>query len=92
MTEWKERCAICGKGIDPRQDSVYVKKADDDIGVTAHSACLITSNEARIAELEHPFRNADALDWEHLFKMLPDSGHGKFWKAVMTEAREALNK
>lgn len=40
----------------------------------------------------HAFRNADKLDWEHLLKMIPDSGHGRFWKAVLTEAREALGK
>lgn len=48
--------------------------------------------EARIAELEAPYRNADALDWEQLFQMLPDSGHGKFWKAVMAEVRATLEK
>ena len=37
-------------------------------------------------------RNADDKDWEHLFRMLPDSGHGKFWKAVMTEIRAAMMK
>ena len=42
------------------------------------------------ARLRQAFRNADSLDWEHLFRMLPDSGHGKFWKAVLTEARAAL--
>lgn len=51
-------------------------------------------HEDRAAEdverLRHPFRNADALDWEHLFKMLPDSGHGQFWKAALTEAKAAL--
>lgn len=35
-------------------------------------------------------RNADDKDWEQLFKMIPDSGHGKFWKAVMTEIRAAM--
>ena len=40
----------------------------------------------------HAFRYADNLDWEHLLKMIPDSGHGRFWKAVLTEAREALGK
>lgn len=44
----------------------------------------------RVAALERPFRNADALDWEHLLKMLPDSGHGQFWKEVLTEARHVL--
>ena len=47
---------------------------------------------ARIAELERPYRNADDKDWEHLFRMLPDSGHGKFWKDVMREVRAATAK
>tara|TARA_R110000851_G_C13102466_1_gene568863 strand:+ start:3056 stop:3445 length:390 start_codon:yes stop_codon:yes gene_type:complete len=39
----------------------------------------------------HAFRNADASDWQHLFAVLPDTGRGRFWKAVMTEARTAIN-
>ena len=38
------------------------------------------------------FRNADDKDCDHLFRMLPDSGHGKFWKAVMTAVRAELMK
>jgi hypothetical protein len=53
-------------------------------------ATRLTMAELEIERLRHPFRNADKLDWEHLFKMLPDSGHGKFWKAVLTEAKAAL--
>tara|TARA_R110000868_G_scaffold32618_1_gene118771 strand:- start:646 stop:807 length:162 start_codon:yes stop_codon:yes gene_type:complete len=44
----------------------------------------------KVRELRAPFRNVDAKDWEHLFKMLPDSGHGQFWKAVMKEMQAAL--
>lgn len=76
--------------------------ASDDVPLAAkmvlhpkHVNALVDrlcGSKARIAELEAPFRNADALDWEHLFKMLPDSGHGQFWKAVMSEARKALSK
>lgn len=44
-----------------------------------------------ITKLRYPFRNADALDWEHLFKMLPNSGHGQFWKAVLAEMKTALD-
>ena len=40
--------------------------------------------------LRHAFRNADEKDWDHLFRMLPASGHGQFWKAVMLEAKAAL--
>lgn len=47
---------------------------------------------ARIAELEAPYRNADAKDWEWLMNHLGHSGHGQFWKAVMTEARVACAK
>lgn len=36
------------------------------------------------------FRNADNQDWDHLMHMIPDSGHGKFWKAVFAEVRTAL--
>lgn len=45
---------------------------------------------AEIERLRHPFRNADRMDWDHLFRMLPDSGHGRFWKAVLMEMRDAL--
>lgn len=44
---------------------------------------------ARVKELEgfaHAFRNADDKDWTHLITNLPDSGHGKFWRVVLTEA------
>lgn len=41
-------------------------------------------------ELRAAFRNVDDKDWEHLFKMLPNSGHGQFWRAVMHDAKIAL--
>ena len=53
-------------------------------------ACKIQKN--RIEELEAPFRNADRLDWDHLMQMLPDSGHGRFWKAVFAELRPLIKK
>lgn len=46
--------------------------------------------ERHIRLLRSPFRNADAMDWDHLFRMIPDSGHGQFWKEVLTEMRGAL--
>lgn len=46
---------------------------------------------SEIDRLRGPFRNADAKDWEHLFRMLPESGHGKFWKAVLAEMKIALS-
>lgn len=51
---------------------------------------MTTDTEAMRAALVKAFENADALDWEHLFNMLPESGHGKFWRAVLTEAKAAL--
>lgn len=56
----------------------------------------LESEDARFivasANVAHAFRKADKMDWEHLLKMLPDSGHGKSWKAVLAEARQALGK
>jgi hypothetical protein len=40
--------------------------------------------------LRHAFRAVDELDWKHLLSFIPDSGHGKFWKAVFAETRTAL--
>lgn len=59
-------------------------------GNTSVQQSLLDEAADEIDRLRHPFRNADALDWEHLFKMLPDSGHGRFWKEVLTEAKAAL--
>jgi hypothetical protein len=44
----------------------------------------------RREKLAHPFRSVDALDWKHLLSFIPESGHGKFWKAVFAEVRAAL--
>lgn len=35
--------------------------------------------------LRRAFRNADDMDWWHLERCIPDSGHGRFWKAVFKE-------
>lgn len=43
-------------------------------------------------KLARHFQNADDMDWEHLFKMLPDSGHGKFWRSVLSSVRAELGK
>jgi hypothetical protein len=43
-----------------------------------------------IDALHHAFRNADELDWRHLLSWMPDSGHGKFWRAVFEEVHAAL--
>lgn len=45
-----------------------------------------------LSELVRAFENADDKDWDHLFKMIPESGHGKFWRAVFTEARPMLSR
>ncbi len=47
---------------------------------------------AEIERLRAPFQNVDAKDWDHLFLMLPYSGHGQFWKMVMHEMRAALRQ
>lgn len=47
--------------------------------------------ERDVTLLRSPFRNADQKDWEWLMERLGDGGHGKFWKAVMTEIRGALD-
>lgn len=65
-------------------------KKDGDPNISRVSSSTLVDAADEIERLRHPFRNADGLDWEHLFRMLPDSGHGKFWKAVLTEARAAL--
>lgn len=59
-------------------------------GLTHDRRCLEAADE--IERLRQPFRNADDKDWEHLFRMLPQSGHGQFWRSVLTEARAALEK
>ena len=41
-------------------------------------------------QVRHAFRNVDEKDWDQLTRMIPNSGHGKFWKAVFAEVREAL--
>lgn len=52
----------------------------------------MNAHDRRYIALVNAFRNADAMDWDRLFEMLPDSGYGKFWKAVMREAKEALEQ
>jgi hypothetical protein len=53
---------------------------------------LWPERQVDVDAVRHAFRNADAKDWEHLLRYIPDSGHGKFWKAVFAEVREALAK
>ena len=73
----------------------------DHAKVNPKSAGFVVLARAAIAAIEaqgwvlvpkcDPFRNADAKDWEQLFKMLPDSGHGKFWKAVLREVQTEIS-
>ena len=37
------------------------------------------------------FCAADDIDWAHLDQFIPQSGHGRFWKAVFAEVRTALS-
>ena len=45
---------------------------------------------AEIERLRFPWRNVDALDWAHMDRFLPMSGHGQFWRSVLAEMRAAL--
>lgn len=56
-----------------------------DAATVEMQARSIASLKARI-----PFRNVDDLDWKHMLSFIPDSGHGRFWKAVFAELRTAL--
>jgi hypothetical protein len=68
-------------------------RGDGSDGMSAHTVGEMMNAAAdEIERLRHPFRCADHLDWDHLFKMIPDSGHGKFWKTVMSEMRTALGR
>ena len=46
--------------------------------------------ERHIKTLRSPYRNVDRKDWEWIMEHLGDSGHGKFWKEVLTEVIGAL--
>lgn len=43
-----------------------------------------------ISDLRHSFRAVDDEDWDYLLSTLSLGGRGRFWKAVLTEARAAL--
>jgi hypothetical protein len=61
--------------------------ADDSILVPEMMRAALRAVAPMIAA--QPFRNADEKDWAHLFAFIPESGHGKFWKAVLMEAHAA---
>lgn len=51
-------------------------------------SALLTAQAERdkMKRVVEAFEHADWLDWQYLFEnLLNDSGHGKFWKAVMME-------
>ncbi len=62
------------------------------IRIAAGADPMPDPRDLRIAELEAPYRNADAKDWEWLENNLGHGGHGQFWRAVMSEVRAALTK
>ena len=75
------RYSIAGPGLTSGgRDYVDRCHAETTVGVVV----------AELDRLRRPFRNVDDMDWEHLFNMIPDSGHGKFWKSVLAEVRTAL--
>lgn len=77
--------------LDAAPDSASGGKSDFDRAIyKAMLAARPPIPTASSAGVLHAFRNADAKDWQHLFLMLPESGHGQFWKAVMLEVRAAL--
>lgn len=44
------------------------------------------------AALAKAFEPADEHDWRHLFSLLPDSGHGTFWRTLLTVARDTMKE
>lgn len=42
--------------------------------------------------VQHAFRAADDIDWKHLDQFIPQSGHGRFWRAIFAEVRAALSR
>lgn len=65
--------------------------AQADFDQRIRSALASPPSPAQVTDaLRHAFRNANESDWSHLFAVLPDTGRGRFWQAVMAEARTAL--
>lgn len=46
--------------------------------------------EAEIERLRKPWQTVDDYEWSQLSLLLPNSGHGQFWKKVLAEMRVAL--
>jgi hypothetical protein len=65
------------------------ERMDVTAGETApHFQC--SAGSEAVDPVRRAFRNADAQDWEHLSSLLGYGGHGKFWRHVFEEVREAL--
>lgn len=43
-----------------------------------------------IERLRDPYRAVDDEDWQFIMSKLGNGGRGRFWKAVLTEVRGAL--
>lgn len=74
-------------------------ETDDEFTSRVAAPCFADSEETdadwlarHVRTLRSPFRNADDRDWDYLFTMIPDSGHGRFWIAVMVEMRGAQTR
>jgi hypothetical protein len=46
--------------------------------------------ENDIAALRRPWRAVDDQDWNYIMSVIGDGGRDRFWKAVLTEMRTAL--
>lgn len=75
---------------DPQLWSVATPYPRGDKHADAAFIVKAVNNHDALVKIAEAFRNADAQDWAHLFRFIPESGHGKFWKDVFMEIREAL--
>lgn len=51
-----------------------------------------TPSMMRLRALRRAFRAVDDQDWQYIVSVIPDGGRGRFWKAVLGEARAALSE
>jgi hypothetical protein len=69
-----------------------LKRGHDSMGCIGSQACADAIAEIkRLRAIHHAFRAVDDLDWRHLDSFIPQSGHGKFWRAVFAEVRAAIS-
>lgn len=77
------------RAVDRAARTIYLQRnPQNDGGWKAVETKGVWHNLARQV-LKESFSFADAKDWERLFGMIDDSGHGRFWKALLTEIRDA---